>query len=212
MYRRERLLLVIVCAVLMPVASAEAQWSRFGDAISVIGGPGPNTGAIQLSSTCSFTGAPPACDFDTLTFSGVAFQQTSPLTFAEILELSTDFNIPAGDCGGGSPRFQITLDTDINADGFPDNIFVHLGPSPNFTGCFFGWQNTGNLIGNNDVGRYDSGQVGGSGFGTYDDALAVAGSFAVLRVSLVVDGGWTARRGQAVIVDNVRVNDDKLTK
>jgi len=191
-------------------SAAGPTWSLFGNAISVIDGVGPNTGAIQLSSTCNFTGATPTCDFTTLTFSGVGFQPAGPLTFSSITQLSTDFNVGGSDCGGGSPRFQINIDTDGdgNLDG---NVFVYLGPHPNFTGCFFGWQNTGNLISSTDL-RYDTSQVGGTFYHDYAGALALVGPDSVLGVQLVVDGGWFIPRGQAVLVDNVTLNNHKLTQ
>lgn len=208
---------VCAVAVLMGVPSVEAQFSLFGDAKEVTGGIG-NVRAIELTSTCStFTGPPPACDFitATITFSRVDFQPSTSLTFAGITQLSADFNVGATDCGGGSPRFQINLD--LNGDGvfdpFPTdgNVFVHFGPSPNFTSCVFGWQSTGNLIDNIETGRYDSSQVGGSGFGTYTDAVTAAGDKTVLGIQLVVDSGWfTGPRGQAIQVDNIRVNNSVL--
>lgn len=87
------------------------------------------------------------------------------------------------------------------------------GPAPFFTGCGAGWQGTGNLVGNNDVGRYDSSQVGGSVFGTYDDALAAVGPDArVLGIQVVVDGSFfLADAEQAILLDNVTVNNHKLT-
>lgn len=194
-------------AVLLRVPSAEAQFSLFGAATEVIGGIG-NTRAVELTSRCTFAGG--ACDFSTLTFSGVNFLPSTSLTFGGITQLSADFNVGATDCGGGSPRFQIGLDT--NGDGVLDgNVFVHFGPSPNFTGCVFGWQSTGNLIGSSDTGRYDSSQVGGSGFGTHADAVNAAGSATVLGIQLVVDSGWfTGPRGQAIQVDNIRINNNVL--
>lgn len=202
---------VCAVAVLMGVPSVEAQFSLFGDAKEVTGGIG-NVRAIELTSTCStFTGPPPACDFitATITFSGVDFQPSTSLTFAGISQLSADFNVGATDCGGGSPRFQINIDA--TGDGVSDgNVHVSIGPSPSFTGCFFGWQSAGNLIGNDDAGRYDISQFGGSPFTTYAAALAAVGSDSVVGIQLVVDGGWTAPRGQAIQVDNIRINSNVL--
>jgi hypothetical protein len=100
------------------------------------------------------------------------------------------------------------MDGDGDADG---NVFVYLGPYPNFTGCFFGWQNTGNLISSTDL-RYDTSQVGGTFYDTHAGAVALVGSKDVLGVQLVVDSGWMFPRGQAVLVDNVTVNNHKLTQ
>lgn len=180
-------------------ATGAVPWSLFGDAAAVRLGAPPNPWAIRLSSD----GDPG--------FAGVDFRLPAPLTFAEITELGADFNVTDDDCGGGSPRFQLGLDTDGDGD-FDGNIFVHFGPSPNFTECPSGWQSTDNLIGNTDVGRYDASQVGGSGFGTYQQALAVAGGFRVLSIQLVADGSWFFGDGeQTVLVDNVLVNQHRLT-
>jgi hypothetical protein len=143
-------------------------------------------------------------------FGGVAFHPPTSLTFAQLTLLSADFNVTDDDCGGGSPRFQVGLDTD--ADGDRDgNIFIAFGPAPNFTGCAAGWQSAGNLIGNNDHGRYDASQVGGSGFGTYETALAAAGAARVVGIQLVVDASWFFADGeQTVLVDNVQVNEHRL--
>src|SRR5262245_17938075 len=47
-------------------------------------------------------------------------------TLSTITSLSASYNVQAGDCGGGSPRFQLEMDTDgdNHADG---NIFVYAG-------------------------------------------------------------------------------------
>jgi hypothetical protein len=73
------------------------------------------------------------------------------------------------------------------------NIFVYFGPLPNFTEC-----------------SWDATSLGGP-LGTYAQTLAfIGGAARVLGISLVVDGGWTHPRGQAVDVDNSRVNSDVL--
>ena len=48
-------------------------------------------------------------------------------TFSSLTTLSTQFQIQTGDCGDGSPRFQ------VNVGGH--NVFIYLNPSPSFTGC-----------------------------------------------------------------------------
>jgi len=93
------------------------------------------------------------------------------------------------------------------------HVFVYLGPTPDFTGCTIGtWEETGNLIGSADA-RFDISQlVAGSPYMAYADALTALGTMAerpVLYVMLVADGGWAA--DQVIIVDNVRVNNFRLT-
>ncbi len=187
-----------IAGVSVQVSGGGSPWSAFGDATAVRQEAATNPWAVQLRSVASG-------------FGGVAFEPRTPLTFAQVTALSADFNVTDDDCGGGSPRFQLNMDTDGDGDS-DGNIFVAFGPSPNFTGCAAGWQSTGNLIGNNDHGRYDASQVGGSTFGTYQDALAVAGEARVVGIQLVVDGSWFFADGeQSVLVDNVRVNQHSLT-
>src|SRR5581483_11769111 len=71
---------------------------------------------------------------------GINYGGTSGLTVADLTTLSTDYKFEAGSCGGGSPRFQINVQTTNGVK----NIFVYMGPPPNYTGCPLGtWTNTG---------------------------------------------------------------------
>lgn len=208
-----------VMASLMAVglAFAGAPWSLFGKATSIKDSTSPNPWVVELSSQCpSFPGF--GCFGDgSFTFSGVRFvEPQGGLTFGALSELSADFNRTDDDCGAGSPRFQLAMDTD--GDGTSNgNIFVYIGPQPSFAGCSAGWQNTGNLIGlpNSDP-RYDLTQLGGAFYDTYNNALALFGSDTVLRISLVVDSGWNGPASggdgeQTILVDNVTVNNHKMT-
>lgn len=143
-------------------------------------------------------------------YSGVSFNDANGMTFGSLTALSADYNITDDNCGGGSPRFSIGLDTnnDSVADGY---VHTAIGPSPSFTGCAAGWQNTGNVIGNNDAGRYDFGQFGGSAFTTYSNAPANVLAGEVTEIAIVVDGSWSAAATggdgeQTVLVDNTNVN------
>jgi hypothetical protein len=51
---------------------------------------------------------------------------------------------------------------------------------------------SGNLIAENDTGRYDlsQGGLGGSGYTNYSAALSAAGSLHVSSLTVIVDGGW----------------------
>ncbi len=144
--------------------------------------------------------------------SAITFTLPAGTTFASLTTLSTELDPVAGrpaggattpfGCGGGSPRLSITL-----ASG--KNVFVYLGPSPNFNACALNtWQSTGNLIGNNDTGRYDTSQVqAGTQSNTYAGALSLIGSQQVTGISLVVDAGWAfTPRVQTVLVRNVRID------
>jgi hypothetical protein len=141
-------------------------------------------------------------------FSGLAYTKVHKgLTFAELKELSTDYAVEAGGCGGGSPRFSIGLDTD--GDGARNgNLFVYIGTAPSFT-CGTGWQSTGNLIGSSDL-RFDTTQLGGTFYDSYANALARYGSAAVTSISLVADGGWAVGGVQRLLVDDTTVNGHVL--
>jgi hypothetical protein len=181
-----------------PVGAASA-YTLFGDATVV--SPGNNSDkAVRLVSD-----ADPG-------YGGVDYEIADGLNFAGLETLSTDYNITDDDCGAGSPRFQLNIDTDNDGDS-DGNVFVYIGPSPNFTDCPTGWQSTGNLIGNTDAGRYDFTQLGGP-LGTYDDAPQNVLDGEIVGIQLVVDSGWNenAANGtdgeQTVLADNTVINTD----
>ena len=197
--RKLTLSVVAVAAGLVIAASpatAAGFYSLFGDA-QIVGGGNPGN-AAQIVSDAAMAG-----------FGGVEFS-VSPTSWSTFGSLSLDFNVTDDGCGGGSPRFGLGVDTNTDnvADGY---VFIAIGPSPNFTGCAAGWQQTGNLIGNADAGRYDYSQFGGSPFTTYSGAPANVLSGTVVEVFVIVDGSWSpdATNGdgeQTVLVDNANVD------
>jgi hypothetical protein len=135
------------------------------------------------------------------------------LTFEKIQQLSTDFYVETGDCGGGSPRFEVALDTDDDGE-FDGNVFVYLGPAPSFSGCPTGvWTSSGNLVPAAD-GRWDGSQiVPGTQISSHAALSALFGDATVLDVSLVVDGGWAVAGSRQVIrVAEAVVNGRTLDK
>jgi hypothetical protein len=175
-------------------AVAASGYNLFGTATPVHPGHNSNT-AIQLSSLG-------------LTISGgVNFDEaavTPPVTTLATLEnLSTDYMFTVGSCGGGSPRFQ------INIDG--ENIFVYIGPPPNYTGCAANvWLNTGDLL--QSALFVDTGQLpGGTFYDTWAGALTKYGTHTVTGIQLVADGGWAVGGTQTVLVDNVMINATTFT-
>ena len=145
-------------------------------------------------------------------YGGVDFAPTTPVPWTSLTSLSLDYNVTSDNCGGGSPRVVLGIDTnnDNTVDGY---VAISLGPSPNFTGCAPNtWLSSGNLIGNNDVGRYDYSQgLGGSQFSTYSAAPSNVTAGNVVDAFVVVDGYWSdAATGgdgvQTVLVDNINFN------
>lgn len=133
-------------------------------------------------------------------FGGVTIAVPAGTTFSSLQTLSAQYQIQTGDCGGGSPRFQ------INIGGH--NVFVYLGPTPNFTGCTVGsWVDSGNLAASSDV-RVDTSQyAGGKQYSTWAEAVALLGSQTVTGIDFVVDGGWKqANKVQTVLVRSITVN------
>jgi len=203
---RNSLRLALGGAVLLTLAMSgvaqAAHYSLFGDASIVTGGNPGN--AAQLRS--DVTVAPG--------YGGVDVSPADPIAWSDLGTLSYDFNVTNDSCGGGSPRFVLGIDT--NGDGSSDGeVVVHAGPSPTFTGCAAGWQSTGNLIGNNDAGRYDYSFIGGSPFSTYSAAPASVQNGSVVEAYIVVDSSWsvpaTGGDGEVtILVDNINV-DSHLT-
>ena len=188
--------------------NVDGKFQAFGNARLVNGGVGPDDESVDLTSDCTPTTPAPAaftCNFSTLTFSGVAFVPNanhSP-TLGDISTLSTDYNVGGSNCGGGSPRFEIDYATG-------GNIFVYIGPFPEFTDCFFGWQNTGNVVTSTDH-RWDCTQrIGGTPQRNFSDCLASAAGVPIQSISVVLDGGWTTRRGQDATIDNFTINNKVL--
>jgi hypothetical protein len=193
--KRLLLVLVLACGLLLGVAGAAGA----GISASLFGGAVLEPSDVRLVSdlTDSTTGND---------FSGIAFTLPSGTTFAALTRLGTEFDPTVGGCGGGSPRFNLRL-----ASG--KNVFVYLGPSPSFSGCALNsWQSSGNLIGNNDTGRYDTSQVqSGTQSNTYSGALALIGSQQVIEIDLVVDSGWFFNpKQQTVLVRNVQIDDQSF--
>lgn len=153
--------------------------TAFAAAPFTLFGGGSNTaGGVVLVSDMSNTST-------TDDSSGSNFIIPTNMTFADITELSAQYDIGDDDCGGGSPRYQVNVDTGSGTK----NVMVYFGPTPNFTGCLSGIQSTGNFIATADA-RFDLSQVGGPFYGTYQDALNLVGSMKVTGMQLVVDSGW----------------------
>ena len=152
-------------------AMAASGYSLFGDATLVHPGHNSDT-AVQLRSVGT-------------TFGGIDFDTPTGMTVSQLNNLSTDYKFTVGSCGGGAPRFQ------VNVDG--RNVFVYIGPPPNYTGCPAGvWANTGNLLG----GFVDTSQfAGGTFYDTWAHFVSLYGSHLITGIQLVTDGGWAVAGG-----------------
>ena len=191
MRRPITLVSVAAAAALFATAALAATGTPFGGATT-------SNGVLTLVSDTGDAASANDASGATLTGTGVT-------TFASIATLSAEFNVTDDDCSGGSPRFQVQVQTPSGAK----NVFVYLGPAPSFTGCSPNvWIASGNLVGSGD-GRFDTSQVkAGTQVSTYAQALALVGGFQVTGISLVVDSGWAfADKEQTVMVRNVKVND-----
>ena len=197
----------LACATTLAFLVAYSSFGVAFAASSLFGGATNSGGEVTLVSDMSDANA-------TNDYSGISFDDLSGQPFSALTTLSSDYNVTDDDCGAGSPRFQVRLDENDNGidDVGDGNILVYFGPSPSFTNCDSGWQSTGNLVGNNDAGRWDSGQItGGVNSGTYAQALTAAGSLDILGISIVVDSGWNADAAngdseQTNLIDDVTIN------
>lgn len=159
------------------------------------------------------TSTPNAAEFYGVTGGSVNFTPKESLYFQDIYLLSTDWKAMT-DWGGGSPRFCIGIDCNDDGrftSGTDKWVFVYLLTAfPSFYGGPHDWINSGNLI-NATQGIWDTTQLGGaSGYGNYGSALQLLAGKRVLKVMVVVDGGWIhgwdSTFIQSAYFDNIKVN------
>ena len=184
---------VMFGAALVP-AFAATTYSLFGDATIVsTGNPGR---AAQLESN------------EPGGFAGVDLSTDTVTTLSDLTNLATDYNFTENSCGGGSPRFSVSLD---NGAGDTGNMFVYIGPPPSYTACPMNvWTNSGNLV--TAAGLVDTTQLdGGTFYDPYSAALLKYGSYTITGIQVVADGEWAFTGDQAVLVDNVQINSDIVT-
>lgn len=139
-------------------------------------------------------------------YGGIDFSLPDKATFADITHLSTDFMMIEGACGGGSPRFQISvIDPRTNTE---KTIFAYIGKGPTFSCEPTGWQMSGNLV---EGGMFiDATQLGGLFYTPYQEALKNFDNYQVTSLELTVDSGWMFG-SQSLVVDNIRINDEVFT-
>ena len=150
---------------------------------------------------------------NTFGFAGVKFDvPASKFTFNDLTTLQSDYELSFGNCGGGSPRWQIAVRT---PSGAVDNIQVYVGPAASANGdsCSPAQAtevNTGNYIGSGSCGdlspRYDDSQLGGSPTSDYSMTKSSYGTDEVVGLSFVVDAGWSQPQNeQQVFMDKLQV-------
>lgn len=179
-------------------AAASSFFLSIHDAIVCSPGGNPSGSACVTQLQSDLDGTPP--------YGYITYLPSGMLTFGQLSILSAVYSFPIGTYGGGSPRFEIPLDT--SGDGISDgSIFAYFGTPPNFTDTPpAGFFSTGNFILDLATTHWDLTQFGGLFYGTYGEALTLLGLARVLDVELVVDGGW--RGDQLMLVDSFTVNDD----
>jgi hypothetical protein len=194
------LVLAALSFALGPVAVAATNFTLFGDATLISPGNNSNT-AVQLRSNVAGAGQ---------TSGGVDFSIPAGMTLGQLTNLSTDYMFTASSCGGGSPRFQVAVTTPSGTK----NIFVYLGPNPNYTLCAQNiWTNSGNLVTGSSV--VDTSQLGGTFYDNWITALGKYGTYPVTDIQLVTDSSWFFNQPtgatQTVVADNVMINATTFT-
>jgi len=148
---------------------------------------------------------------DTNDSGGVQFPVAAGTTLGSLTSLGAEFNVTDDDCGAGSPRFQIQIEG--------KQLFVYLGPLPNFTGCATNtWLPTGSLVGSPEA-RFDASQFAGGTYGmTWAQVVTLLGSKTIEAIRFVVDAGWETStnpaftdKEQTVLVRNASVNGQTFT-
>lgn len=188
-------LLVVTAIPLTASAAGGAGYSLFGDASLVSPGHNSPTAAQTESSATVSPG-----------YGGIDFGVPNGVTdLSSLNNLGTDYMFTQGSCGGGSPRFSVAVTTPSGTK----NLFVYLGPAPNYTGCPQNtWLSTGNLV--SPASTVDASQLGGTFYEPYAAVQAAYGSYPITDISLVTDGYWFAGT-QTVQFDNVALNSNTVT-
>lgn len=182
-------------AVLAALMSAMAVGAGSATAASFTGTYDPGAGVPGNTTTPTDAVGPWTLSSTDSTFGFLLRPTSEHPKFSDVTNLNVDFNSPevVGNAGGGggAPRFRLLLD--FNSDGMissgDKSITIHMGTAPGYvdTPAALNSHNLMNLI-NDDAGRYDtSAFVGGSPFTTHSTAVALLGSFDVLRLGVVLD-------------------------
>jgi hypothetical protein len=193
---KKRTIVIALMAVAYATAVVGTGYSLFGGA-SYFAPGNASSRAVQLTSDLS--NVKPVDDY-----SGVDFAVVAEMKLSDVTNLATDYNFTHNSCGGGSPRFQINVVTPSNET---KNIFVYIGPPPNYNTCAPGWTSSGNLV--TPASLVDTSQLpGGTFYDTYAHAQTLYSTYPVTGIQLVADAAWAfTDQIQTVLVDNVQINN-----
>jgi hypothetical protein len=173
-------LLAIPAALLLTTSTSLAASSSptlFGDATF-------NAQGVQLTTT-----GPNG-------YSGISLPVPAGMTLSDISSLDATYTVTSGNCGLGSPRFQISLPGAHPAPA--DHIFAYFGTAPNYNSCAGGTQTQNNLL----QPFVDTSQLGGTFYDTYSHAVATWGNQPVSAITVVADGP-----NQVIEIQSLSVND-----
>jgi hypothetical protein len=141
-------------------------------------------------------------------YSFLDWQSGTPLTFANLTNLSAVYAFTQGTCQAGSLRWTVTL----NDNGTDRNLDIQYQPGENGVGDQFCAPGTSgaNLIGSTDTiyvtQQFNGGHTFPSSYNnTYADAVAQLGSLPVSDIALIVDSGWAAGGDEVVTLSSATV-------
>lgn len=147
----------------------------------------PITGTYTTGGNTSGTGPWTMLGLGVGGGAALSFTLNSPIAFQNLTDLNYGYDSILGGISDGSPRVIFFLD--YNNDTFEDVYFgLRWGPFDPTIGDNL---NTGNLLGLNDMGRYDLTGLGLPAVFEFSDrttALAAVGTVEVLRIALVIEG------------------------
>lgn len=228
-HARRRSLVTILLAVVVTAITATA-------ALAAPGGPPPkkphpmpnaNPGGPQFASGDNGSGSGSAKQINQghggqgaqLTSVGYGYGLVSVSfpkkeTFSQLTNLSTDYTLTQGMCGGGSPRFQVDLlppgDKNIN-DAI--SLYVYFNTATGlYGGCPTGGpQSQANVASNTSAAAwwaFGDPNVSSNTPLTYTAAEAQYGSYQLLDAQIAADTGWAQTGGSSTTgTEQVVAND-----
>ncbi|HMD55617.1 MAG TPA: PEP-CTERM sorting domain-containing protein [Phycisphaerae bacterium] len=166
--------------------------------------PSPNPPLTGSSDVLQLTSS-------TSGYAGMYYTPGSPITFADLTNLSASYEMTVGTFGGGAPRFTL-------GDGSGGYLYAYWGTTSNgftFSDPNAGtWGSTGNFIDPASTSlSFESNGFGGLNASntpeTYSQILSAVGGANVAYVFLDLDGGFSQPpNGEQMITDFFTVNGD----